>query len=162
MRKWCVLLILLVFCSGCSRRGSVETVTDELAEPVLAPHAQFSMWLPQEAILEVMDNDAGKMYICDGYVLTVQTLASGDTEKTLKTLTGFTQGALQPLETQPDGIRRLDWVWTAMGEDGLQVCRGALLDDGNYHYCITAMAAADSAADVDEVWSRIFGSMTLS
>lgn len=161
MKKWCLLLVMLVFFSGCSRQKAMETVTDEWAQPVIAPHAQLSMWLPEKAVLETMDSDTGSLYFCNGYTLTVQTLPSGDTEKTLKSLTGFGQETLSPLETEHNGIRRLDWVWTAMGEVGQQVCRGALLDDGNYHYCVTAMTDAASAAAMETEWSRIFTSMEL-
>lgn len=161
MKKWCSLLVMLVFFSGCSRQKAMETVTDEWAQPVIAPHAQLSMWLPEEAVLETMDSDTGSLYFCNGYTLTVQTIPSGDTEKTLKSLTGFGQEALSPMETERNGIRRLDWVWTAMGEAGQQVCRGALLDDGNYHYCVTAMTDAASAAAMETEWSRIFTSMEL-
>ena len=161
MKKWCILLAMLVFFSGCSRQKAMETVTDEWAQPVIAPHAQLSMWLPEEAVLETMDSDTGSLYFCNGYTLTVQTLPSGDTEKTLKSLTGFGQEVLLPMETEHNGIRRLDWVWTAMEEAGQQVCRGALLDDGNYHYCVTAMTDAASAAAMETEWSRIFTSMKL-
>ena len=161
MKKWCILLVMLVFFSGCSRQKAMETVTDEWAQPVIAPHAQLSMWLPEEAVLETMDSDTGSLYFCNGYTLTVQTLPSGDTEKTLKSLTGFGQEALSLMETEHNGIRRLDWVWTAMEEAGQQVCRGALLDDGNYHYCVTAMTDAASAAAMETEWSRIFTSMKL-
>ncbi len=161
MKKWCLLLVMLVFFSGCSRQKAMETVTDEWAQPVIAPHAQLSMWLPEEAVLETMDSDTGSLYFCNGYTLTVQTIPSGDTEKTLKSLTGFGQEVLSPMETEHNGIRRLDWVWTAMEEAGQQVCRGALLDDGNYHYCVTAMTDAASAAAMETEWSRIFISMKL-
>jgi hypothetical protein len=162
VKKWYFILVMLVFFSGCSRQKALETVTDEWAQPVIAPHAQLSMWLPEEAVLETMDSETGSLYFCNGYTLTVQTLPSGDTEETLKSLTGFGQEALAPMETQRKGIRRLDWVWTTMGEDGQQVCRGALLDDGNYHYCVTTMTDAASAVGLEAQWSRIFGSMTLA
>lgn len=162
MKKWCLILMILVFFSGCSRQKAMETVTDALVQPVIAPHAQFSVWLPEEAVQEVVDSDSGSLYFCNGYTLMVQTLPAGDTEGTLKSLTGFGEEVLSPMETQRNGIRRLDWVWTAMGEDGQQVCRGAFLDDGNYHYCVTAMTDAASAVGLEAQWSRIFGSMTLS
>lgn len=162
MKKWCLILVLLMCLSGCSRHKDVETVTDSWAQPVIAPHAQLSMWLPEEAVMETMDSDTGTLYFCSGYTLTVQTLSSGDTDGTLMSLTGFTRDALSPMETERNGIRRLDFVWTAMGENGQQVCRGMLLDDGNYHYCVTAMTDAVSAAATEAEWSRIFGSLQLS
>ena len=161
MKKWWLILGMLVFFSGCSRQKAMETVTDEWAQPVIAPHAQLSMWLPEEAVQEVMDGDSGSLYFCSGYTLTVQTLPSGDTEETLKSLTGFGEDVLSPMETQRKGVRRLDWVWTAMGEDGQQVCRGAFLDDGNYHYILSVMGTAENAWENYPVWLSMFHSFAV-
>jgi len=47
---------------------------------------------------------------------------------------------IQVIKTAQDTYERYDFVWTAAGEDGLQTGRACILDDGNYHYALSAMA----------------------
>ena len=49
-----------------------------------------------------------------------------------------------------------------MGEQGQQVARGCILDDGNYHYVLTALAEAERAGEFEEVWQEIFSGYSLS
>jgi hypothetical protein len=48
-----------------------------------------------------------------------------------------------------------------MGESGQLVCRAAVLDDGNYHYCLTAVAPAANAGELSEQWNALFASLRL-
>ena len=49
-----------------------------------------------------------------------------------------------------------EFVWTAATDFGEQVGRAMILDDGSYHYTLTAMAPAEKAANYQEIWNGLF------
>ena len=57
--------------------------------------------------------------------------------------------------------KRYDLVWTAAGEEGDILCRAAVIDDGHYHYCLTAMVEAAQANAVQSTWNDLFASYCL-
>ena len=59
-------------------------------------------------------------------------------------------------------MKRYEFVWAAAGEDGERLGRGVILDDGSYHYCLTAMRPADPEKTSQIVWSQVFQSFGLS
>ena len=66
------------------------------------------------------------------------------------------------LETAQENAKRYVCVWTAVGENGNQVGRLAVLDDGAYHYILTAMAEESIAGKLSgEVWDDVFSSFRL-
>ena len=65
------------------------------------------------------------------------------------------------METKLGGVKRYEWTWTGMGESGAQVGRAAVLDDGDYHYCVTVMADEAAAGSLDAQWDALFASMGL-
>ena len=95
-------------------------------------------------------------------MLTVQTFEAGDLEKTGREVCGYSSDALQLMQTRDGELRRIDWVWTCAGEGGDQIGRAMVLDDGSYHYCLTAMADADTVGSLEERWDRVFSSFSLS
>ena len=76
-------------------------------------------------------------------------------------LCGYGTGQLTMLETGLGGVKRYDWTWTSAGEGGVQVGRGAVLDDGDYHYCVTVMADEASSGGLDTQWDTLFSSLGL-
>lgn len=152
----------MLMLTGCGAAETFETVADDIIQPVMGQVRQIVLTLPDSASAQVMQNDeGGKLYLCDGYVLTVQTLESGDLNRTVQTLSGFSAEGLVIVETASGNVKRHDWVWTAVGEGGDQIGRAAVLDDGDYHYCVTVMADADLAGDLERQWSGIFSSFAL-
>ena len=62
------------------------------------------------------------------------------------------------IQTRQDGKDRYDFVWSAAGETGERLGRGAIVDDGNYHYCLSAMR---DPGDTEIPWRDIFSSFSL-
>ena len=162
MRKLIVLSLLVFILTGCKAEESYETMMDGAVEPV---HEKMHIMvnLPEEAAMQTMAaEDSGSVYFCKDYVLTVQTLPGGDLHKTVTETTGFTPDQLSVIATARGDTKCYDFVWTCLGENGDQVGRCAILDDGNYHYVLTAMADEEPAGRLSkEVWNGIFDSFHL-
>lgn len=162
MKKWWVLLCLLVFLPGCAVAGSVETVDDEWLTPVDAPLGQILLDLPASATMEASVGDEnGRLYLCDGYDLTVQTMDRGDLDRTCRSLCGLEPERVTVLQMNDADGKRWEWAWTCVGEDGDWVGRAAVIDDGNYHYCVTVMAPAGAAAGLEDEWTALFDSFAV-
>lgn len=162
MKKLWILLLCGFLLAGCGAKETFETVDDSFATPVSASVKQVSLSLPKEAAVTVMDNgEGGRLYLCDGYVLTVQTMESGDLQRTLRETTGFSKEDLTLMETDHYGTARYDCVWTSAGETGDQVCRAAILDDGTCHYVVSVMAPAETAGELKETWQNLLDSISL-
>jgi len=124
---------------------------------------QVLIELPEEVANPVLQSsETGRLYICDGYSLSLQTVASGDLEKTLQNTTGFSKDDLQVMETIRDGVKCYECVWAAAGEPQMQVGRACILDDGNYHYVLTAMADAAQAGTLQQTWRPVFASFRVT
>lgn len=124
---------------------------------------EIQLQLPKEATAPVLQNqDGGKLYLCDGYTLMIQTLSAGDLDRTLREVTGFPKDQLTVMETEEMDIRRYNCVWSAAAEEGEQVARAMILDDGCYHYAVTVMADFASAGELAQTWNSLLGSVTLT
>jgi hypothetical protein len=162
VKKSCVLVLLALLLSGCGSRETFETVNDELFEPVMAPAAELSLTLPVSAAAQaIQSEDGGRLYFCDGYVLTVQTLDGGDMERTAKELCGYGTDSLNIMETLSGDRQRRDWVWTSAGEGGDSIGRAMVLDDGHFHYCVTVMADAETVCALEDEWNDLFSSVRI-
>ncbi|MBQ8768759.1 MAG: hypothetical protein IJZ15_03825 [Oscillospiraceae bacterium] len=160
MKKLCFLLVFVFLLAGCQATPTFETVDDVYApQPQSAPRG-IALELPED--VQTIAGDSGKLYLCDGYDVTVQTLSAGDLNATVQSLTGFAPDALTMLQTAAADARRYECVWTAAGESGDAVGRAVVLDDGQYHYCVTVMAQADRAGELTEVWQELLSSVRLS
>ncbi len=164
MKKCIVLLVpVLLLLMGCEAQQTLETVNDVLAQPVSAQVQQVLLDMPQEAAAPAMEDDVtGKLWLCDGYTLTMQTVEAGDLEKTLRSVTGFPKSELAVVETAQGDVKRYECVWTAAGETEPQVCRACVLDDGSYHYILTAMAGESQAGQLRETFQTLFNSFRLA
>lgn len=163
MRKcWIVLLVALLL-SGCATSETFETVADELLQPVVSAQREIVLTVPDGAAAEVMESeDGGKLYFCDGYTMTLQTLEGGDWSRTVEALCGYSPDALTVMETQDGSWKRQEWIWVSVGEGGEQLGRGAVLDDGSYHYCLTVMSDASEAASLEAEWDALFASFDIA
>ena len=163
MRKRLICWVLLaVLLTGCGAQESFETVADLYEQPAAAPQ-ELSLDIPQEAASPAMESaEAGSLYLCDGYTLTVQTLTGGDLDATLNQLTGFSAEHLTLMHTKAPSADRYECVWASAGETGDQVGRTVVLDDGSYHYAVSVMAPAETAGALTKTWQTIFDSMALS
>ena len=160
MKKWVVFLALAAMLCGCARQETFETVGNACeAEGTLPPARSIKVHIPGRPAVLAMQNDSGEeLYLCDTFTVTVQTLPGGSLDRTLRTVTGFDAETLSTVQTAQDSLTRYDFVWSCAGENGEQLCRGAVLDDGSYHYVLTALADADAADTLSEDWAELFGS----
>ena len=153
--------MIVFLLTGCSFQETLETVLDDNVAPVMATTKQLVFSLPEDAAVPSMESDGGMIYLCDDYTLTVQTLASGDLDRTLRQITGFEKDALLVMETNQNGIKRYECAWSAAGESEDQVGRAVVLDDGVYHHVITVLSGYSDVADLTSEWTHILSSATL-
>ena len=155
MKKLLIVVALLMLC-GCGAEETLETVADEMVLEVLAQPREILLTLPEETLLPAMESDGRTLYLCRGYDVAVQTFSSGDINATVQQLCGFDSSELTILETMAGENRCYDFVWTAATDLGEQVGRAKILDDGDFHYTLTAMAPAEKASEYQEIWSGMF------
>lgn len=163
MRKWWICLpLLLMMLSGCGAPTDYETMADQYLEPELPAAAEVRIWLPEDAsVMTISDETAGTLYLCDSYSVAVQTLAAGDLDATLRSVTGYGAEALQLYALERGTVKRYECVWASAGEGGDQVGKAVILDDGSYHYAVTVFAPAGQAGGLAETWQEILGSIEL-
>lgn len=162
MKKLWVFGLLLVFLAGCSvsEMPEPETVSDEWTLSAMAEPKTVRVKLPGETEVGAVDVAEGRLYMAEDYEITIEMLDSGDLDGTLRQVCGFSREELTVMETNPDGLDRYDFVWACAGENGEQLGRGVILDDGSYHYVMTVLRDVDSKQNIQIVWSEVFDSFT--
>lgn len=161
MKKCVLFLIVSLLLTGCGAEETFETIADEYVQSAAAPLRQVILELPEEAVLPAAESDTGTLYLCDGYEICVQTLSSGDLSGTIREVTGFDQSEVTVMQTNPGDFKRYDLVWSTLGESGERLGRAAILDDGNYHYVLSALADAGKVQQYEEVWREMFNGYSL-
>ena len=161
MRKLWLLLVCGMIFAGCGAEQTVETVADEAVVQVSAKPREIYAALPDDTVLPAMESDGGTMYFCKDYDISVQTMESGDLRKTVEQVSGYSMEDLTIMETAVSDYIRYDFVWSAAGELGQQVCKACILDDGSYHYVLAVMGNADTAGEYGEIWNGILDSFCL-
>lgn len=162
MKKWiaCVLAALLL--TGCAAEETFETVADEVVDELWQQPREVLLQLPEEAAAPASESEYGKLYQCDGYEIMVQILEAGDLDRTLTAVSGYDRDHLTLVETQQGEFDRYDMVWACAGERGSRLGRGAVLDDGCYHYVLTVLGDANRAKEWESVWEELFASFDLA
>ena len=161
MKKSVFFLMISLMLTGCGAEETFETIADEFIQSAAAPLRELVLELPEEAVLPASESDAGTLYLCDGYEISVQTLPAGDLEASVYQITGFSKDRVEVISTHPGTYRRYDLVWSTLGEQGDQVGRAAILDDGSYHYVLSVLAEADRAGEFEQVFRALFESYAL-
>lgn len=161
MKILTMFLALGLLLAGCGARETVETVSDELWEPVLAEPRQIQVELPDNAVAPVLESDGQQLYFSEEYQIAVETLSGGDLSATVKALSGCDRDRLTLITTQQDTATRYDFVWAAAGESGDMLGRAAILDDGNYHYCLSVLRPA-AGEQSQIIWQNVFDSFALA
>ena len=163
MKKLWVIPLIALLLAGCGGEKSLETITDVQDTPVVSTTQKILVQLPPELSTPALQNgENGTLYLCEDYSVVVQTLEGGDLARTIHSATGMKKEDLQILKTQQGDAKRYQWVWTSGGEKGTQVGRGCVLDDGAYHYVLTALVDEDLAKEVQPAWKEIFASFRLT
>ena len=91
----------------------------------------------------------------------LETVGGGDLSATIQRISGYTPDNLTVMETAQNGAKRYDFVWASAGENGDQLGRAVILDDGNYHYCLSVLRDADTTEKSQIVWRDVFDSFKL-
>ena len=160
MKKW-ILLFCCLLLTGCAR-PTFETLGDIPHQQVDAPVSRkILLELPEEAVQAVWESDGEAMYLCEDYTVHLQTLSGGDLNATIRSLSGFDRKNLTVLESRCGDHDRYEWVWTAVGEGGDELCRCVVLSDGDFHYALTVSAAADTVGMLTEQWNSLLSSFCL-
>lgn len=160
MKKW-MLLLLMILLTGCGAEETFETIADELVLPVMAQPRFICVDLPGETALPVIENDHGRIYVCNDYEIVLQTVESGDLESTIQLVSGLSKNDITMMETGTEDISRYEFVWAAAGEGGDQTGRAAILDDGNYHYCLSVLCSTGNEKSQIN-WDQVFSSFQLA
>ena len=162
MRKIILCLLCVLLLSGCAAEETFETVADEWAAPAIAQQRQTYVKLPEEAASPAVESGSDRLYQCDDYEITLQTLPGGDLQATVRGICGYDMETLTVMHRQQDGFDSYEFVWTNMGEEGECVGRAKIIDDGSYHYVLTAFADAEKSHSCLGDWLYMFESFTLA
>lgn len=157
MRRCWIFVLAALLLTGCSQsQDTFEYVTDVQEAPIPVMREVY-VDLPEEAAAPVSETENCAIYECQDYEICVQTLSSGNLDSSIRTLTGYDRDRLTMMQTKKDGLSCYQFVWACAGD---QVGRGLILDDGNYHYCVTVFG--DAVLDSTEEWEGILSSVRLS
>ncbi len=160
MKKLWIMMALVLMMCGCAA-PTFETMNDVYAPQQEISPQKTAFQIPNDAAAQVMENENGRLYFCEGYEIMVETHSAGDLNRTIQTLTGYAKDALTVMETSVSEIDRYECVWTSAGEAGDQIGRAVILDDGSYHYCMSVMAAAQEAGSLQDTWEELLRTFRL-
>lgn len=162
MKKgWIAALLGVMMLTGCGAQETYETVADDMVEAVMAEPREIWVALPEESVLPAMESENGKIYMCRDYDVTIQTLEGGDLDRTIRTVSGYGSEELTVIQSGSGEIDKYEFVWTSAGEDGDILSRATILDDGSYHYVLTATIDAELISEYQEIWNGMFESFSL-
>ena len=160
--KIITFILLAVLLTGCGKAEVYETVTDEMVQAVSAEPREVLFDLAQEPVLPAMESDSGTLYLCGDFDVVVHTCQSGDLSSTVKEVSGFLPEELTVIQTGNGEVGRYEFVWTSATDFGQQIGRATILDDGNYHYILSATVDAELIEEYQEIWNGIFESFQLA
>ncbi|MBR3950123.1 MAG: hypothetical protein IKJ84_05550 [Oscillospiraceae bacterium] len=162
MRRIWIVGMLALLLSGCGGQETMETIADDLVAPVMARPRQIAVRLPEDAIAPVLEGEGCQIYMSEEYEIAIETMASGDLRSTIEKISGYDRESLTVMETKQEDAERYEFVWVSTGERGDLLGRAVILDDGQYHYCMSVLRDASSVENTQIVWSDVFGSFTLT
>ena len=153
MKRMCIILLLCAMLSGCTAAPVYETLGGDIHQAVV--HLKEAVVSVPEGAKEVVMED-GTYWICESFDLQLQILPAGDLAATVGALSGLNVDGLTVMTSLTGEMKRYEWVWTAMSEAGQMLCRGLVLDDGVYHYCLMAIGPAEQGESLTSQWNDIF------
>lgn len=161
MKKYCLVILLAFWLCGCAAEETFETISDEIVAPVMAQPREITVRLPDNAVAPVLESDTQQIYMSEDYEIVIETLSSGDMNATIQALCGYSKDQLTIMQTQWDDVSRYEFVWVSTGERGDRLGRAVILDDGDYHYCMSVLRDAETMETSQIVWSDVFNSFAL-
>lgn len=161
MKKLLVMIFAMMLLSGCAAQ-TFEKVEDTNDVQAMAQPATLLMDIPKEAATPAMQGSSGTLYFCVDYEIMVEVIPSGNLNSTLQNITGFGRDELELVQTIRCGVDCYEGVWSAAGEAGDHVGRFLILDDGNFHYCVSTMAMAEDISTCADDWNSLLTSVALT
>lgn len=163
MKKGWILAVLAagLMLWGCQAEPTLETIADEWVQSVMAQPRQISVNLPDGALAPVLESDSEQVYLSDDYEIIIETLSAGDLNATVEHLSGYSRDRVTLVQTQQGDADRYEFVWASAGESGDRLGRAVILDDGDFHYCMSVLRDADTTKTSQIVWSDVFDSFSL-
>ena len=158
MRKMIVVLISVLILAGCGSTQTLETIADEPVLAVSAEQREVKVELPDDAAVMTMSCDNKTIYLCEDYEICFEVLDAVDLDRTIKQVTGFHEEYLTVLKTGYEGFSKHEMVWSSAGETGDYLGRAVVLDDGDHHYVLSALAPADMVQNLEGQWEEMFAS----
>ena len=158
VKRWGCICLLMILLSGCKAEETLETVSDEWIVPVMAQPREVTVRMPEDLVLPVLEQEGRQLYMGPNYEIMLETMAAGDLQATIRNLSGYEQEQLTILETDQGEWNRYEFVWTAAGEQGHCLGRAVILDDGDYHYCMSVLRDTEESLIV---WQDVFQSFSL-
>ena len=161
MKRWILVMFMPLLLLGCSGEETFETVADEQILSVMATPRQILVELPENTVAPVLSGENEQLYLCQDHEILLETLPAGDLQKTIRTICGYEKENLTLIQTQRDDVSRYEFVWAAAGENGDRLGRAVILDDGQYHYCMSVLRDAwgeNNEAD----WNQVFSSFSVT
>ena len=161
MKKLIIISLLFLFLCGCAKETEFETISDVDSYPSNEP-SEVTFILPEEASVQTMeDGDGNHIYICENYCVETYTFPSGDIGDTIQKVSGFAKDDITVLKRENGDIKRYECTWSSAGEGDLQVCRASVLDDGNFHYVLSASGNQLSVSSFEDQWQSMFSSYSI-
>lgn len=154
-----LLILMTILLCGCTTQETFETIADESVRTVMAQPREISVRLPDNAVAPVLEGETEQVYMSEDYEIVIETLSAGDLDATIRNICGYGRDQLTIMETQWDDVTRYEFVWAAAGEKGDRLGRAVVLDDGQFHYCMSVLRDAETVTQV--VWRDVFASFTL-
>lgn len=149
MRRILCFGLLVLLLTGCGAQPTFETVGDLQVTEDTPPVQQVLLELPKDAQLQTAGTDSlDKLYLCDGFTVSLQTLEAGDLDRTLRSTTGYGRQELTLLQTSGAEQERYRCVWATAGEGQTQVGKTCIVDDGSYHYVLTVLVPEEDAGEL--------------
>lgn len=161
MKKWLCLLVTIFLLAGCGTQETFETIADEAVERVMAEPQQILVDLPGDVLAPVLKTEGEQVYLCQDYEIIIETRAAGDLSATVEALSGFSPDQVTMVTSAQETGERHEFVWACAGESGDRIGRAVILDDGNYHYCMSVLRDAESQKVSQISWEDVFSSFRI-
>lgn len=161
MKKLLITAVMAWVLSGCAGEETLETIADDWIQPVMAAPGQIFVVLPQETAAPVLGGEMEQIYFGENYEIVVETLNSGDLEETIRHISGYGKEDLTVMTLQQENAARYEFVWACAGENGDWLGRAAILDDGQYHYCLSVLRPVQAETASKVCWDDVFRSFSL-
>ncbi len=160
--KMVVMILMVLLLTGCGTQETYETIADVDIQSVMAQPRQILVDLPGDALATVLKTEGEKVYISQDYEIIIETRAAGDLKATVQALSGFNPEDVTLLKTDLEEGTRHEFVWACAGEDGDRLGRAVIVDDGNYHYCMSVLRDAENRKVSQISWEDVFSSFRIA